>query len=187
MPFPKTWTEELIAEWLELDGFLTQTNLPVHVPKAGGRFEADVVGARIKEEGKERVLQIRHVETGTLAGGKTSAHSVKKKFSENTVSSVTEYFKRVLSLENPETTYEKIYVATYWSAPVIRNVTEVGVKVIPLPDFIRDRVLPTVQKAKKNLARRLSMKGSTAMLPESLWLLQMLDYLGAQHMLRKEL
>mgnify|MGYP001108266641 CR=1 FL=1 len=63
MPFPRTWTEELIAERLQLDGFLTQTNLPVHVSKAGGRFEADVVGARIKE----KILEIRHIEPGALA------------------------------------------------------------------------------------------------------------------------
>ena len=44
MPFPRTWVEELIIEWLQLEGFLAQSNLPVAVARAGGRLEADVVG-----------------------------------------------------------------------------------------------------------------------------------------------
>ena len=49
MPFPNTWIEELIAEWLLLEGFLVETNLPYAVGKGGGRGEADVVGAKIKD------------------------------------------------------------------------------------------------------------------------------------------
>jgi len=33
MPFPRTWVEELIIEWLHLDGFLVEANLPVGVPE----------------------------------------------------------------------------------------------------------------------------------------------------------
>ncbi|MEM3398966.1 MAG: hypothetical protein QXR41_06825 [Nitrososphaerota archaeon] len=29
MPFPQTWTEELVAEWLDLRGYLVKVNLPV--------------------------------------------------------------------------------------------------------------------------------------------------------------
>ena len=182
MPFPRTWSEELIAESLELDGFLTQTNIPVGTGGPGGRNEADIVGVRIKEG----TLEIRHVETGSLAGGQKSTASVEKKFTEDIESNVTEYFKRTLSLENPKKNYKKIYVATSWTKPVIRDVTELGVEVIRLPDFIRDKVLPTVQNWKENTARQLRMKGSSAMLPQSLWLLQMLDYLETQGMLQEE-
>jgi hypothetical protein len=34
MPFPRNWLEELAAEWLQLDGFLVQTNFPVHTAGA---------------------------------------------------------------------------------------------------------------------------------------------------------
>lgn len=174
MPFPRTWVEELIAEWLQLDGFLTQTNLPVCVSRAGGRFEADVVGARIKAG----ILEIRHIETGGLAGGRSSTVSITKKFGDPVVVSVKEYFKKMLSFKGPKPTYEKLYVATFWTSPVIRDVGQVGVKVIRLPDFIFDKVLPTIQSWKDNPPHQPRMKGPRVTLPESLWLLQMLDNLG---------
>jgi len=46
MPFGQTWTEELVAEWLQLSGYAVEIGLPVSVSKVGGRFCADVVGAR---------------------------------------------------------------------------------------------------------------------------------------------
>ena len=49
MPFPKTYVEELIIEWLHIDGFLVEANLPVAVTSAGGRGEADVVGASLSK------------------------------------------------------------------------------------------------------------------------------------------
>ncbi|MFH1730866.1 MAG: hypothetical protein ABIF82_04340 [Planctomycetota bacterium] len=171
----------MIAEWLQLDGFLTQTNLPVGVSPAGGRNEADVVGARIKEG----TLEIRHIETGGLAGGRNSTDSIKNKFADWIKEHVTGHFKDTLSFEGP-CTYRTLYVATFWAAPVIQDLKEAGVEVVRMPDFIRDKVLPTVQKGKENLARRLRMKSPRATLPQSLWLLQMLDHLEAQHMLRKE-
>ena len=183
MPFPKTWVEELIAEWLQLDGFLCQTNLPVAVSKVGGRFEADVVGARIRA-GK---LEIRHIEAGLMAGGRNSTASITKKFGDPVVSSVTEHFKRMLSYQGPRPTYEKLYVASYWTAPVIRAVEQVGVTVVRLPEFILNEVLVTVQAWKKNPSHQPHVRGPRVTLPESLWLLQMLDHLHSKGMLRAEL
>lgn len=178
MPFPRTWTEELIAEWLQLDGFLTQTNLPVCVSKVGGRFEADVVGARIKD-GK---LEIQHIETGLLAGGLNSTASIKKKFAGRVKRSVTAHFKRALSFDGP-CTYRTLYVASFWTRPVIRGAAKLGVKVIPLPEFIRGTVLPTVREWKRKPPFQSLQTGPRVALPESLWLLQMLDHLKAQRML----
>jgi hypothetical protein len=48
MPWGRTWSEELVAEWLELEGFLVTIGLKVRTGKGGGRKEADVVGARIR-------------------------------------------------------------------------------------------------------------------------------------------
>jgi len=182
MPFPKTWAEELIAEWLQLDGFLTVTNLPVSVSRAGGRFEADVVGARIKG----RILEIRHIETGLLSGGRNSTSAIAKKFGDPVVHSVTDFFRQTLSFEGPEPTYKKLYVAVYWATPVIRDVSQFGVSVIPLPDFIVRTVLPTVRTWKLNPPHRPRVSGQRVTLPESMWLLQMLDHLETQGMLRKE-
>ena len=62
MPFPSNWLEELVVEWLELEGFTISTSLFVSAEK-GGRFAPDVVGARI--DLPSRQLVIRHCEATT--------------------------------------------------------------------------------------------------------------------------
>ncbi len=51
MAFTRTWVEELIAEWMQREGYLVETGMPVPIPRTerdgkrgGGRYEADVVG-----------------------------------------------------------------------------------------------------------------------------------------------
>jgi hypothetical protein len=78
MPFARNWVEELVIEWLQLDGFLVESNVPVGVARAGGRLEADVIAARTNENS----LQIWHIEAGQLAAGDASVHSVQPKFSD---------------------------------------------------------------------------------------------------------
>jgi len=49
MPFVKTWSEELVAEWLRLEGYFVEESVPFGVTLAGGRLEADVVGCENRE------------------------------------------------------------------------------------------------------------------------------------------
>ena len=86
MPFAKTWTEEIVAEWLLLKGYLVEIGLPVAAPNVGGRFETDVVGAKVEAN----TLKIVHVEVGTLAEGQRSVISLQKKFSNNIYNTVEE-------------------------------------------------------------------------------------------------
>jgi hypothetical protein len=53
MPFPKTWAEELVAEWLTLRGYLVLTNIPLR-----GQREADVVGFRVLDDGGYEVFHV---------------------------------------------------------------------------------------------------------------------------------
>ena len=85
MPLPRNWVEELIVEWLHLEGYLVEANFPVATTDVGGRGEVDVVGARM-EEGS---LDITHIETGQLTGGKTSISSVDKKFRLKIINTIT--------------------------------------------------------------------------------------------------
>jgi hypothetical protein len=85
--------EELIAEWLHLDGFLVEANLPVVVPAAGGRGEVGIVGPKVKTN----VLELLHIETGQLARGKKSIRSVRRKFSGTVTASFMHYFRERFS------------------------------------------------------------------------------------------
>jgi len=39
MPIPRTWSEELIVEWLQLKGYLVEVGIPTKTSKAGGKSE----------------------------------------------------------------------------------------------------------------------------------------------------
>jgi len=179
MPFPKTWLEEMVIEWLHLEGFLVEANLPVSTPERGGRREADVVGGKISDD----TLVIKHVETGTLAGGKGSITSIEKKFSLTVAQPVTEYFKQRLSFTSDRVDYQKMYVASYWTAPTVEGLKRLGVLVVTLPDFICGWVLPTISRWKGKPPHRPRTSGKHITLPETYWLLQLVDYLNTRDLL----
>ena len=102
MPIPKTWVEELVVEWLHIDGFLVESNLPVGTTEVGGRNEADVVGAKMDNN----TLVIRHVEVGQFSGGVKGVESVlSKKFSQSIQNTIKDYFKRRLSFRSDKILY----------------------------------------------------------------------------------
>lgn len=173
MPFAENWLEELVAEWLQLEGYLVEIGLPVSVAKAGGRYPADVVGARIKDN----TLEVAHIECGQLSGGQRSVNSLKKKFSPDNCTRIEKYFKKRLEFAEEKVNYNKIYVASFWSKPTMQGAKNLGINVIPLSDFIRNHVAQTIQKWKDNPPQEPRTKGSHITLPESCWLLQLIDYL----------
>ena len=77
-------------------------------------------------------------------------------------------------------------MASFWTTPVIRDVERLGVKVVPLPKFVCGTVLPTIQEWKRNPPHRPRTTGQRVTLPESLWLLQMLDHMKGNRMLLEE-
>lgn len=181
MPFLKTWVEELVVEWLDLEGFLVVANLPVAVAQPGGRLEADIVGARISGN----TLEIRHIEVGQLSRGQKGANDIKsKKFSQPVRQSVTDYFTQRLSFSSNNVNYQKFYVATFWTNPAKEVLEQSGIIVEPLPNFICNKILPTIERWKQNPPHQPRTKGKTVTLPESYWLLQLIDHLNNKGMLK---
>ena len=179
MPFPKTWAEELIIEWLHLDSFVVEANLPVTALSRGGRCEVDVVGARVRDE----KLEILHIETGLLAGGKGSIESVKNKFRKDIDDALAEHFKKRLSLSKADVKHDRLYVATFSTQPTIDGIENSGITVLNLLDFIKKRVLPTIKEWKKTPPTLSKNIGKIVTLPECHWLLQMLDYMWNKELL----
>ena len=83
MPIPRTWSEELVYEWLCLEGYLTEVGIKVGTGGKGGRKEADIVGVKVSvDNNKRQILQIYHVEVGQLGGNyKKNVTMLKEKFS----------------------------------------------------------------------------------------------------------
>ena len=178
MPFAQTWSEELIAEWLELKGFAIQVGLPVSTSGPGGPFCADVVGARIKQ-GK---LEIVHVEVGSLTQNvKDSLTSLGKKFSPSNVTAIENFFKERFEFSG-SVSFKKMYIASFCSNPVKDAIESKGVEIHRLEDFIGKHVLPDISEWKKNWSKHTKTNALT--LPESYWILKMIDQLNCNDMLK---
>lgn len=93
MPFPANWLEELVIEWLDLEGFVISTS--VFVPAvAGGRLSPDVVGAKLDANGS---LLIRHCEVAMYLADKPEkvAERYSKKFSSEIEKAVRTRFGKI--------------------------------------------------------------------------------------------
>lgn len=180
MPFANTWDEELVAEWLQLEGYLIEVGLPVSVSQVGGRYEADIVGARV--QGNK--LEIYHIECGQLSGGKQSLDSLGQKFSSDNCAKIEEYFKRRFGFSGDNVSYHKMYIASYWTNPTLKGAKNLGITVRTLPDFIRNDIRQTIKKWKINAPHRPRTRGGYITLPKSCWLLYLIDYLSNKGLLQ---
>jgi len=179
LPFPENWTEELVAEWLGLDGYLVELGLPACVTPQGGRYTADVVGAKIIG----KTLEIKHIEVGQLAFGQKSIDSLNKKFSNQVCTSIENYFKDRFNFTG-KANYHKIYVASFWTKNTLTGAANLGIRVYPLPKFIQNQVIPTIRNYRSNPpSLNPKVRGITA-LPNVNWLLKLLEYLDQRKLLK---
>jgi len=178
MGFAKTWSEELVGEWLSLKGYQVTTGVPagsgvgrISGKPVGGRMEADVVGAKLIGS----ILEVQHIEVGTLADSiNNNTKRVEEKFSPRRQQGVRKFLEQSfgsgLSLD-----YNCWYIAVYISQ---KQLTELptrlsGIKLQAFDDFILQEVIPTLKPFVQQLKT----------VPEGLWLLGMLSYLQAKKML----
>ena len=175
MPFPRTWVEELLAEWLEYQGYMVGTGLTVPIQhrqegsKGGGRYEADVVGVRCSGD----QCEIRHIESGAYVD-QNIVDRLRKKFSSDVCEEIKKRYAWSSAVSGRRARYIKQYVVTHphqKPAEWERWVTEISkvdseVEVIALDNLLRDEILPGL--------RRSGSSGPT--IPEGYWLLCSLAY-----------
>ncbi|MEM1525050.1 MAG: hypothetical protein QW372_01600 [Nitrososphaerales archaeon] len=174
MPFARTWSEEIIGEWLQLEGYLVEIGIPIPIPKtSGGRQEVDVAGARINGN----TLEIFHIEVGSLPGdSQKNVAKLNKKFGSSVTNYLVDYFKQKLRFNGPYNKYDKLYVATYASQSTINTIKQqLGINIVYMKDFICQQIIQTI----KNWKRKPYVT-----LPESLWLLGLIDYLNTNKKLK---
>jgi hypothetical protein len=182
MPLGENWSEELVAEWLQLEGYLIEIDLPAGTGGAGGRFAPDVVGARIGHSTKK--LEIVHVEVGSyIQGVKETMESFAGKFSPEVQNTLEAYFKERFAYGS-KPTYRKMVVASYSSKPVKTAAQDIGIEFLTLDDFICARVLPTIRRWKESPYFERKTKGENVTLSDSLWILKLLDYLDTFGLLK---
>ena len=176
MPFAQTWTEELVAEWLQLCGYVVEVGLPVSVSKVGGRFCADVVGARTDGT----TLEIVHAEVGSLVEGKQATiDTLQKKFSAENQVSIEQYFRKRFGFTG-NTKFTKTYVASYCTPSMVTTAREIGIDFHKLEDFIGTHILPAIAEWKANPPQQSKTRGAYISLPEAHWLLKLIDFFVLQ-------
>lgn len=170
--FPRTWSEELVSEWLQLKGYVVESGIPIMAMKKGGRAEADILGYGIEKEG----LDIVHIEVGRLGNSNQTIEKFKDKFSDKRKDAVKKYIRSKLNI--PVRNYRTIYLSLY-KKPRYERALEASTNCEEwkcMVDFIFDDVIPTIDEWRKN--PHYEMRSSQeASLPDGLWLLKLLDHI----------
>ena len=169
MPIPRNWSEELIYEWLCLEGYLTEVGIPLGRGSRGGRKEADVVGVKVSDDSKMRIY---HVEVGQLGGEYVkNVEMLKDKFSNERTSEIVKRYKKRMAFAG-EVQYDKLYI-DIWERP-----TRVK-KLMSNPEIARERIkVWTISDLYHDaFAVIKNWEGGVYTLPESYWMLKLLESL----------
>jgi len=172
MSIPRNWSEELVSEWLCLEGYSTEVGIKVGTGGGGGRKEADVVGVKIIEDDKKgRILRIYHVEVGQLGGNyEKNVTMLKEKFSNERRSKIVERYKKRMAFAG-EVQYDKLYIDIW------ERRTQVE-KLMNAPEITGEKIeVWTVSKLFSNVFKAIEACWSEATVPESYWMLKLLESL----------
>lgn len=174
MPFPRNWSEELISEWLQIDGYLVETGVVLSTSARGGRMEADVLGVKVKNDR----LIIRHLEIGSLPGNpKASEEHIKNKFSTERKSKIRKYVTDWIGFKGYDIDYRPLYVATWLSYKAMNHLKQKDLPVKTLMELVHNDIRDSVTKWKNNPPHKPKTTGKHITLPDNLWLLKMLDFI----------
>lgn len=113
MPMVKTWSEELVAEYLSIMGYVVLTNFSFKTKSLRGRNEADIIGFRLNGEN----IEIIHVEVGKKhESTENTIENICKKFDEYRVEYIKEYILSILGkdandpVQKRNISYRKIFI-----------------------------------------------------------------------------
>lgn len=164
MSFATTWSEELVAEWLAIKGYLVKTNMPIGAGKGGGRREADVVGVKVEND----KVHIVHAEVASLAEGPSKIiPRYRNKFNWGQTG-IENYFKEKWNIKG-RIVFEKVIVGT-WVSENVRKAIEKelpDVKLFTFKTLIEKEISPIVDKYVEE----------NKVFPTNFWLLNLLLYL----------
>jgi hypothetical protein len=188
MPIPRNWSEELVHEWLNLRGYLTDVGVPLGSPSVGGRFEADIVGVLANENNNHRILEIYHVEVGSLSDNlDKNINRILKKFSDGAFNMLKErYVKRIGNAD--EFCYINLYIDTWGTKQKINRLeNDERIKKREIKICIMDDLYRAIYEAIDDWKKAPGFpvrSGAKPTLPEGYWMLKLIDHLDTMKLLR---
>ena len=170
MPFPANWLEELIVEWLDLEGFASTTKIKVPAGP-GGAWAPDVTGAKLVQG----QLVIRHCEGAMYLIGnpKQQAERYKSKYSEEIEGAVRKHFSLIFGASaTQEAKYEKWVICCYVTGPGMTKMKKTipEVQICQLREFVFREILPSIERWRE------PPNTKTTTLPADKWLLSLIDH-----------
>ncbi|MGP6239673.1 hypothetical protein ACNF40_04555 [Cuniculiplasma sp. SKW4] len=190
MGFAKNWLEEIVAEWLSLEGYSVETNVPLKSKLGDGRNEADVLGFMFKGE----YLQIVHAEATVQL---TQSHDdnvekIKKKFSKENVEAVLEIAKTKYGEREIGSTRHIFVCALASSRKEAQNLKETlissNIEFIEFPELVHSCLTTISKEGEKRVDKGLNKTSEYsqaifAALPDGLWFMKMLGMMQRHGML----
>jgi hypothetical protein len=175
MGFAKNWLEEIVSEWLSLECYSVEINVPLKSKAGGGRNEADVLVFMF--HGDE--LHIVHAEATVQL---TQSHDdnvekIKKKFSPNNMDTVLKIARKKYGDGEICSTRHIFVSALASSSKEARNSKETlktsNIECMDFPELIKNCV-DALRRYGKDVSMRRPSDKIFAALPDSLWFMKML-------------
>ncbi len=181
MAITKNWLEELVAEFISIKGYSTETNVPLSSMKKGGRNEADVLGFRIHENG----LIIVHAECEIAPASEYEKmkHKIFEKFNiENStdIKSLAQERYEKLRVKDLINIFVMVWTPKKKWDDLRKEMEEKGITIINYEELIY-YALKAVDEFKekrenKEFSKRVGMvKYKFPLIPEGLWLLKLIQ------------
>jgi len=174
MPYVRTWSEELLTEWYTLRNYLVKTNVPVRVSvtKKGGRYEIDLIA--INYERKEADVVEVKVGVPKLMDLISSLSTKINIFKESDIAKQLEsqgirMKYKLIFLYAPSTRSRRII------ADEIKGRTNITIEVLELSELLPSIIADIKRWRRESREMLKSKRGS--MIPESLYLLKLLEYI----------
>jgi len=177
MPLAKSWVEELVAQYYILKGYIVVADVPIGSGERGGRVDVDILALDPRRK-EVHMVEVKAICTGT-------AEEIAKSIS-GTLSRAEEYFKREYGLD-----YKYVKRAVIISEPkrpkinrIIDLLRREDIEAIDLYNFIRD-ITNYIDEWRNELKVKGLVKQDTKpALPETLYILRLLEYLKDSKALR---
>jgi hypothetical protein len=159
--------------------YMTEVGIPVGVGTRGGRKEADVVGGKLSLTNEnKKTLQVYHVEVGVLGGNKESnVDFLLEKFSSIRTEAIRDRFVRRMG-QVDDTQYRKLYVDIWATEKKVaglmsdERVNKEQIKVWTLKKLFQE-----VFGLIRDYVPEYKSKSGEATLPDSYWMLKLLESL----------
>lgn len=188
MGVAKNWLEEIVSEWLSIEGYSVETNVPLKSKAGGGRNEADVLGFMF--HGDE--LHIVHAEATVQLkqSHDNNVEKIKNKFSPNNMDTVLKIARKKYGDRRIGSTRHIFVSALASSTNEAHKLKETlntsNIEFMDFPELIKNCAGAIKRYGERGIEGSMHRPSDKifAVLPDSLWFMKMLGMMDMYPVLK---